>query len=185
MRTLILGFLLPFCSLAATAEQQTNAPVTITAGADWIPLRAELEIEPGSALDFSGMGFSDAPAGKHGRVIARPDGQFAFEDSPRLPRRFYGVNLCFSAQYLTHEQADQLAQRLARLGYNAIRIHHYERELTQGQRDSITLNPQKLDQLDYLLAAFIRRGIYITTDLFVSRGVRYARSGATATEKSR
>ena len=92
------------------------------------------------------MGLTDVPAGKHGRVIALSSGQFAFEDSPEQPRRFYGVNLCFSAQYLSHEQADKLANRLARLGYNAIRIHHYERELTQGQTNSTTLNPQKIDK---------------------------------------
>ena len=45
--------------------------------------------------------------------------------------RFYGVNLCFSAHYITHEQADRLAERLARLGYNAVRLHHYEGELTE------------------------------------------------------
>ena len=82
----------------------TNPPVIISAGSEWIPLRTELEIEPGSALDFSHLGFSEAPAGKHGRVIARPDGQFAFADSPKQIRRFYGVNLCFSAQYLAKEQ---------------------------------------------------------------------------------
>ncbi len=152
---------------------QTNPPVVIQAGAEWIPLRPELEIEGGSALDFSGIGGTDAPAGKHGRVIVRPGGQFAFADSPGQPRRFYGVNLCFSAQYLAKEQADQLAERLARLGYNAVRIHHYERELTQGQTNSTTLNPQKVDQFDYLVAALIRHGIYLTTDLFVSRPVAY------------
>ncbi len=155
----------------------TNSPTVITAGADWIPLGPELDIEPGSALDFSTMGFTEAPAGKHGRVIARPDGQFAFADSPDQPRRFYGVNLCFGAQYLSQTEADRLAERLARLGYNALRIHHYERDLTQGQKPTTTLNPQKLDQLDYLLAAMIRRGIYVTTDLYVSRPVPYREVG--------
>src|SRR5258706_7063969 len=101
-------------------------PTSITAGKEWIPLRPELEIEPGSALDFSRMGFVDPPAGKHGRVLARADGQFAFADSPEKARRFYGVNLCFNAQYLPHDEADRLAERLVRLGYNAVRIHHYE-----------------------------------------------------------
>jgi hypothetical protein len=140
-------------------------------------LRAELEIEPGSALDFSGIGRTDAPAGKHGRVVARADGQFAFADSPEQVRRFYGVNLCFGAQYLSKEQADALAERLARLGYNAVRIHHYEGELTRDAGRSTELNPQKLDQLDALTAALIRRGIYLTTDLFVSRGVPYHELG--------
>src|ERR1051326_1945903 len=162
---------------AKTDLPKTNDPVVINAGAEWIPLRPELEIEPGSALDFSTMGLTDAPAGKHGRVIGRADGQFAFADSPEQARRFYGVNLCFGAQYLSKPEADRFAGRLARLGYNALRLHHYERDLTEGQSDSTSLNPQKLDQFDYLVAALIQRGIYLTTDLFVSRGVRYREVG--------
>ena len=110
----------------SSAEQ----PVVIRAGDEWIPLHPDLEIESGSALDFSALGFVDAPAGKHGRVIARPDGQFAFAALPDQPRRFYGVNLCFGAHYLSKEECDRLADRLVRLGYNTLRIHHYERELT-------------------------------------------------------
>jgi hypothetical protein len=161
----------------APGALQTNAPVKISAGDDWVPLQPELDIAPGSALDFSGMGFVDAPAGKHGRVVARPDGQFAFADSPNEARRFYGVNLCFGAQYLSHEESDQLAERLVRLGYNALRIHHYERDLTQGQKPTTMLNPEKLEQFDYLMSAMIRRGIYVTTDLYVSRPVPYREVG--------
>jgi len=152
-------------------------PVTISAGTDWIPLQPELEIEPGSALDFSAMGFVDAPAGKHGRVIARPDGQFAFEHLPDVPQRFYGVNLCFGAHYVTHAEADRLAERLVRLGYNALRIHHHERDLVRGQADSTTPDSQRLDQFDYLMAALIRRGIYLTTDIYVSRPVPWREVG--------
>ncbi|MBI4661445.1 MAG: hypothetical protein HY735_21695 [Verrucomicrobia bacterium] len=165
---------------AETAREAANAavpPVVISAGPEWIPLKTELEIEPGSALDFSGMGFVDAPAGKHGRVIARADGQFAFANSPNTPRRFYGVNLCFGAHYLPHAEADRLAERLVRLGYNALRIHHYERDLVQGQSPTTTLNAQKLEQFDYLMAALIQRGIYLTTDLYVSRSVPWREVG--------
>jgi hypothetical protein len=164
-----LSSILPSC--AQNTKAQTNSPVIIAAGPEWIPLQPQLDIEPGSALDFSAMGLTDAPAGKHGRVITRGDGQFAFADSPDKAQRFYGVNFCFSALSLSHEQSDRIAERLARLGYNAFRIHHYERELTQGQKNSVTLNPQKLEQFDYLMSALIRRGIYLTTDLFVSRGI--------------
>jgi hypothetical protein len=184
-QALILAF--PLRLLAAEAEHdtasQSNPPVVITAGADWIPLKPELEIEPGSALDFSGMGFTDAPAGKHGRVIARADGQFAFADSPEKARRFYGVNFCFSALDLSHEQADQIADRLVRLGYNALRVHHYEGELTRDQTNSTTLNPERMERFDYFMAALVKRGVYLTTDLFVSRSIGYRdigidRSGA-------
>lgn len=163
--------------MAAEQDARTNVPVVIQAGSEWIPLRPELEIEPGSALDFSGMGFVDAPAGKHGRVIARPDGQFAFAATPDQAQRFYGVNLCFGAQYLSPTEADRLAERLVRLGYNALRIHHYERDLTQGQSPSTRLNPQKIEQFDRLTAALIQRGIYLTTDLFVSRPVPWRELG--------
>jgi hypothetical protein len=175
--TVLLASTLAIRAVTAAENEASKAPVVITSGADWIPLRAELDIEPGSALDFSALGLTDAPAGKHGRVIARPDGQFAFADSSRTPQRFYGVNLCFGAQYIAKEESDRLAERLTRLGYNALRIHHYEQELTRGQSPTTTLNPQKLDQFDYLTAAMIRRGIYLTTDLYVSRSVPYREIG--------
>ncbi len=168
---------LPGAEPANETSAASGASVIISAGSEWVPLRPDLEIEPGSALDFSALGFAEAPAGRHGRVIARADGQFAFADSPETPRRFYGVNLCFGAHYLSPAEADRLAERLFRLGYNALRIHHYERDLTQGQSPTTTLHPQKLEQFDDLMAALIRRGIYLTTDLYVSRSVPWREVG--------
>ena len=175
---LFLGTVL--CAVSPASQQTSTEPqkkIAITAGPDWVPLRLELDIEPGSALDFSRMGLQDAPAGKYGRVIATADGQFAFERDPKTPRRFYGINLCNSGQYMTHQEADRLADRLMRLGYNTVRFHHYERILSQGQRDTTTLNPEILDQFDYFFAALANRGIYLTTDLFVSRPVTYREIG--------
>ena len=158
------------CTSALGAQPQAT-PVTISAGPDWIPLQLELDVTPGSALDFSQMGFHRGPAGSHGRVIATRDGQFAFEDQPDMGQRFYGVNLCVGAQYLSHAEADRLAERLMRLGYNTVRLHHYESPLVQGQPNTTTFNPERLDQLDYLFAALAERGIYVSTDLYVSRPV--------------
>ena len=98
----LLSFACPLISLASAvalaAEANgdvragSNSPVVITAGEYWIPLHSELDIEPGSALDFTGIAGTDSPAGKHGPVIARPDGQFAFagrtsSDAPSRPTR--------------------------------------------------------------------------------------------------
>ena len=149
-----------------------DGPVTLAAGTEWIPLDAEQEIVPGSALDFTDIVPWHVPAGKFGRIIADKAGHFVFARRPAEPVRFYGVNLCFTGQYLTHEQADQLAARLRRLGYNAVRIHHYEGELLdRAAGNDVRLRPEQLDKLDYLFAALKQRGLYITTDLFVSRPV--------------
>ncbi len=152
---------------------QQDRPVTITAGDDWIPLNLELDIESGSALDFSQFGQIDAPAGKHGWLQTTRRGEFVFAKDPeKKPRRFYGINLCFSAHYITHEQAEILAERLLRLGYNTVRFHHHEGELVDRSKgSSTTIKAGKLDQLDYLFAALKKRGLYVTTDLFVSRPV--------------
>lgn len=156
--------------LGGPVTVEKEAPVTLTAGADWIPLDLKLDITPGSALDLSAL--NDAPAGKYGRVVARPHGHFGFERA-KGPVRFYGANLCFSANYLEKADADRLAERLARIGYNTVRIHHFERDLVDPKaKDSLTFRADNLDRLDYLLAALKKRGIYIKTDLFISRPVR-------------
>jgi hypothetical protein len=170
LRALWYTLITILCACALGAQPQTT-PITISAGTEWIPLQLELDIAPGSALDFSQMGIHSGPAGSHGRVIATREGHFAFEDRPDAEQRFYGVNLCVGAQYLSHVEADRLAERLMRLGYNTVRLHHYERPLVEGQPDTTTFNPERLDQLDYLVAALAKRGIYISTDLYVSRPV--------------
>ena len=142
---------------------------------EWISLPAALDVAPGTALDFSTLvpGSADAPAGKHGRVIATPDGHFAFEDSPGIPRRFYGPNLCFSASFLSEDEADALALRFRRIGYNSVRIHHYDNEwcLTRGSADGTTPNPDQFEALDRTVAVFLRHGLYLTFDLYAWRSI--------------
>jgi len=140
----------------------------IEAGADWVPISEHRDILAGSALDFSKAGFTDAPAGKYG-WIRNVGGHFEFEKLPGRPQRFYGVNLCFTANFPDHGLADKLVTRLRRFGYNAIRLHHHDGGTVEGSADGLTLNPENMDRLDYLVAAAIREGLYITTDLFVSR----------------
>ena len=163
----------------ATHEPQRlilDQPVTLQAGPDWVPLKQENDILAGSALDFSRMGFTDAPAGKHGRVIANGP-HFEFEKKPGVPQRFYGVNLCFTANYLEPADADRLAARLARIGYNALRLHHHDGGLVEGSADGTTLNAGHLARLDALMAACISNGLYVTTDLYVSRSVPWRSVG--------
>ena len=142
-------------------------PHYIRAGNAWQPIVNHRNIRKGSILDFSNR--LDAPAGKYGPVQIR-NGHLVFRDRPDTPIRFYGVNLCRTAQYLERKHAEELADRMAAWGVNAIRIHHHDNELTSRQNGSSTgLNSRMADRLDYLIACFKKRGIYITTDLYVSR----------------
>lgn len=171
------------CAFGAWADETVSAgfdrvvgrPFVISRSAEWVPLHDTTDIAPGSALDFSKLGWMDAPAGKHGRVVAK-GAHFEFEGKPGVPQRFYGCNLCFTANYLSDDEADALCTRLARMGYNALRIHHYESALCDP-KDGTTLLPEKMTQLDGLLNACIKHGIYLTTDLFVSRRVKWRTCG--------
>ena len=140
---------------------KTARPFVIAAGEDWIPLDNRRDIVAGSALDFSPMGFTDAPAGKLG-WLRNSGGHFEFEALPGKPQRFCGANLCLTANYPDHATADALATRLRRLGYNAVRIHHHDGAWAASR-----------DCLDYLLAKCFENGIYATTDLYVSRPVAW------------
>lgn len=165
-------------ALAAHEPQRLvfDEPLTIKAGSEWIPLKQETDILAGSALDFTRLGLIDAPAGRHGWVVAKGP-HFEFERKPGVPQRFYGVNLCFTANFLEPTDAARLAERLARIGYNALRLHHHDGGLVEGSADGTTLNPQNLARLDALMAACISNGVYVTTDLFVSRSVPWRSVG--------
>ena len=147
-----------------------EGPQTIVAGKDWIPFQAAFDVEAGSALDFSGFRGTDAPAGKHGWVVAK-DGHFEFEKRPGKPVRFYGINICSDANAPKPEDARAFAATLRKLGYNAIRFHHHETSLVKwdAAHGSTELNPAQMAKFDALVAACVENGIYLTTDLFVSR----------------
>lgn len=137
---------------------------TIARGARWMEIDNRKDVRPGSALDFSSQGLQDAPAGKHG-WLKNVGGHFEFERLPGVEQRFYGVNLCFTANYPSHDVADMLVTRLVRCGYNSIRIHHHDGAWAASEADR--------DKLDYLIAKAIKAGLYITTDLYVSRPVKW------------
>lgn len=139
----------------------------VVEGKEWVPYPDGYETAPGSILDFSGM--LDAPAGKHGRVVVK-DGHFVFEDKPGKRVRFFGTNLVFDGNFVPKELAPKLAQRLAMLGYNAVRLHHFDGLLLEDpKRSSFVFNPEMLDRLDYLAACLKEVGLYLSIDLYSDR----------------
>ena len=110
----------------------------------------------------------EAPAGKHGFVRVQ-DGRFV-TDAGRI--KFWGTNTCFAANFLTHEQADAMAARMARFGINCVRLHHMDsRDIWGGNKakTQMTLDESQMDKLDYFIAALKKRGIYVNLNLHVSR----------------
>ncbi|HVL40280.1 MAG TPA: hypothetical protein VM328_12895 [Fimbriimonadaceae bacterium] len=148
-------------------------PYVVRAGDEWAPLPAPLDVEPGSALDWSPKNVQ--PAGSKGWLKVVGD-RFEFERERGKRQKFYGANLCFSATTPDKRTAEQLARRLRMLGYNTVRLHHYDSELTFGWDnkgpDSTVLDPAALDRFDYLFAKLKENGLYVKIDLFTIRQVR-------------
>jgi hypothetical protein len=65
---------------------------------------------------------SPRPAGADGFVRIR-DTHF-FTDAGRL--RFWGINTCFAGNFPAHADAEKVAAHLAKLGLNAVRMHHHD-----------------------------------------------------------
>ncbi|OGV41130.1 MAG: hypothetical protein A2X48_12280 [Lentisphaerae bacterium GWF2_49_21] len=146
------------------------APFYIVPSKEWKPFEFSKDVVKGSALDFSFI--LDTPAGKYG-MLKVADGKLVFENRTGVPARFYGVNLCFTANYLDKETSDKLADRLAACGYNTVRFHHFDNELAAKNKNTTTeLDPESLDKLEYLFSALKKRGLYITIDLYISRRLK-------------
>ena len=145
-------------------------PHVVKAGADWLPLDYRKEVKAGSAADLSAFPYRDGPAGKYG-WLRNDNGHFVFADRPGEPQRFWGANFCGEGTCPSHADAERIVARFARAGYNTMRIHHYERCFVKGSDDRLTLNPEMMDRFDYFFAKAKERGIYVTTDVYVSRPV--------------
>ena len=168
--------------MAAVAVAMCAAKAT--EGDAWFPF----VITYGGADNASSVAhLLDAPAGKHGFVRVQGD-EFVTDVGPIC---FNGTNLTGPANFPEHEVADRLADRFARLGINCVRLHfmdtwykNFMDTLRQGILDDATktqrkLSPAQLDKLDYLIAAFKKRGIYVNMNLHVGRTLD-ARDGVPA-----
>ena len=140
---------------------------------------------PDNAVNMSHL--LDAPAGRHGFVRVQ-DGRFVTDKGPI---RFHATNLTGPANFPTHAQADELADRLARFGINCVRMHYFDAEYGNFMTPAETgifgkggglpgafsadptkpfqLNPDAIDRQDYLIEALKKRGIYVNMNLHVAR----------------
>lgn len=128
----------------------------------------------GTAIDASFL--LEKPAGKRGFVKVAGDG-YVFEDG--TPARFWGTNVVFNANNMSHEESDILADRIARSGYNIVRMHMFDASREPNifaPNTTRTFDEEQLDRLFYFTAALKQRGIYVYMDLLVYRKA-YAADG--------
>ncbi len=133
----------------------------------------------GTAIDASFL--LEKPAGKHGFVKVDGD-EFVFEDGTEA--RFWGTNVVFNANYMTYAESDTLADRIARSGYNIVRLHMFDTSREPNifaPGTSRTFDETYLDRFFYFTAALRERGIYVYMDLLVHRKA-YAADGIEAVE---
>jgi hypothetical protein len=120
----------------------------------------------------------DAPAGKDGFIRVQ-GGHFVKPGGQRI--RFWGVHLTDwsrgSVLLPSHEDAAVYAATLARYGVNMVRLHFLDLPAPRGiidssGTDSRSFDAQQLDRLDYVIAEFKKRGIYVDLNLNVGRSYK-------------
>lgn len=134
-------------------------------------------LAPNSApVDLSFLNRDDRPAGRKGFVRADGD-RLVFADGS--PARFWGGNLAAYPVFATpRNEVPRQAHRMARLGFNLMRIHHHDSDWVSpnvfgnNPRSSRQLSARALDSLDWWIKALKDEGIYVWLDMNVGRTVK-------------
>lgn len=127
-----------------------------------------------SPVDLSFLNASEKPAGKRGFLRAVGE-DLVFEDGTKA--YFWGTNLTAFAlfQRTTPLLVCNQAQRLSKLGFNLVRIHHHDSDWVSpnifGAEPASTreLNAASLEKIDWWIKCLRDEGIYIWLDLHVGR----------------
>ncbi len=102
-----------------------------------------------------------------GFVRVSQDGHFAV-NSGRI--KFWGTNTTFGANFPSKSNAQNVAARLAKYGFNIVRLHHMDMyDIWTTVNPDRVLHPGKLDLLDYYIYQLKQKGIYVDINLLVSR----------------
>ena len=144
---------LTFLALAVTAS-----------AADMFPFQLPWDDATPSITNVSWL--NDKPAGRDGFVSVKEGHLFAGEKRLRI----FGVNMCFSANFPKHEDAEKVAARMAKFGINCVRFHHMDMFSAPSgifAKDGRTLDAGQLDRLDYFIAELKKNGIYADLNLHV------------------
>jgi Cellulase (glycosyl hydrolase family 5) len=111
-------------------------------------------------------------AGSHG--FLKVDGShFTFSDG--TPAKFWGLNVTAGAALSDPRRAVEIANRLAKMGVNIVRLHHLDSWanpiVDYNAPDGTTqhLDENSMKRLDATITALKQRGIYVMLDPWVQR----------------
>lgn len=174
-----LRLLLLLCLLALPTVAAPNVSTPLTdPRANMFPFALPPFDDAKTATDVSWM--NSTPAGANGFIKSQGE---HFVDGAGNMMRFWGVNLNFNGVFPPKEQAPGIAARLAKFGFNAVRIHHYDGNAAPtgiwkaaGEGSSRLKMPREfdadqLDRFDFFMSELIKRGIYIDLNMHVGRKV--------------
>ena len=129
--------------------------------------------ELASPIDLSYLNKNDMPAGKHGLVKADGD-KLVYADG--TPAKFWGANVMAQALFKSKDEDIKAhAKRIAKLGFNLIRIHHHDSSWVKDnifknqEHDTQEFSPERLKKLDLWISSLEAEGVYIWLDLHVGR----------------
>ncbi len=108
------------------------------------------------------------PEGSVSPVIVS-NGHF-FREGKRV--RFWGMNITGPNNFPEKKDAPLIARSLRLLGVNIVRLHFMEHSWggsLLASPESEELDPEKLDRLDFFVAALKKEGIYVNINLHVGR----------------
>ena len=175
---------------AAVSEDAAARPVTDTTG--WFPFTLPWDDADATLIDASDLlldAAGDDPAtviDARGFVETDVDGHFRFANTGRRAR-FWGTNLLFTAGFLPAPDyppdssefqdihgAEKLAGRLAKLGFNAVRISVDADRRPSGiwldpGANTQVMDPVQVGRLDYLIYQLKRHAIYVDLVLHAAR----------------
>lgn len=123
-----------------------------------------------SPVDLSFLNAPARPAGKHGFLKVK-DGRLEFADG--TPARFWGTNVAAGALFRTSRNNIRIqAHRLSELGFNLVRIHHIDSTWVHpnifgdaNAPDTLHLDKESLNKLDWWIKCLKDEGIYVWLDL--------------------
>ncbi|MBN2641543.1 MAG: hypothetical protein JXR78_07820, partial [Victivallales bacterium] len=135
------------------------------AGKDWKPVTlGNPVVLHGSALDMSAV--SDAPAGKYGRLTVNNKGTLVYKNQPSKILHLHGFNSTAATVWNEKDKenfkfrASKFAKAIRLQGYNLIRMNGLDKVLCTDSENEMSINPEYLDRIDYLIAELKKQGVY-------------------------